>query len=443
MIIKCPECGHQVSDKAPVCPSCGVEIAGHVVKCPHCGEIYLKADEVCPNCHQPQVATAEDQRRQEDRPQEPPTVQADKQDWQADQQDWQHEAQSAVASAEEEEPPVAVATPIVEEVRPSATHRHTQAQTSTQQPQSATHQGAHDQKPKEDKEKKNKHISLLVSLAITVITCFVLLYFYQDVKANTELSDFESAMQSKNADVLQQYITDYEQTAPIAHIQDARKLLNSLQGLQTDDWADVAKQNTREGYAAYLKAHPDTPHKQQIEEKIDSMDWAAACAANTEDAYAKYIDQHPNGRHHVEAGQLAQQLMTVTEKKMEADAAKQAEPVRRLLVAMNSKSTEGISGAVAETLTFNGTSGATAKEVVKYMRDKLYQADVKSITWKMEKPTACDKIEADDPKAVSYKMIIPAKLEIVREGGKATLQYSIRATVNGQGRISDINLARQ
>ena len=117
--------------------------------------------------------------------------------------------------------------------------------------------------------------------------------------------------------------------------------------------------------------------------------------------------------------------------------------MRRLLVAMNSKSTEGISGAVAETLTFNGASNATSKEVVKYMRDKLYQADVKSITWKMEKPTACDKIEAEDPKAVSYKMIIPAKLEIVREGGKATLQYSIRATVNAQGRITDINLARQ
>ena len=41
-IIKCPECGHQTSDKAPVCPSCGVEIAGKITKCPYCGEIYFK-----------------------------------------------------------------------------------------------------------------------------------------------------------------------------------------------------------------------------------------------------------------------------------------------------------------------------------------------------------------------------------------------------------------
>lgn len=408
MIIKCPECGHQVSDKAPVCPSCGVEIAGHVVKCPHCGEIYLKADEICPNCHQPQTASTEDLRQEEEE-----YAQTDHQQEQAPvQQEWQREDQPAeapVVTPVDEEEPIAIATPIVEEVRPTTTHSRHEQQTGNQQQQTDTNHTGEQQKPKEDKEKKNKHISLLVSLAITVITCFVLLYFYQDGKANTERNDFESAMQSKNADVLQQYITDYEQTAPIAHIQEARKLLTSL----------------------------------QIKEKLDSMDWAAACAANNEDAYAKYIAQHPDGRHHVEAGKLAQQLMTVTEKKMEADAAKQAEPVRRLLVAMNSKSTEGISGAVAETLTFNGASGATSKEVVKYMRDKLYQADVKSITWKMEKPTACDKIEAEDPKAVSYKMIIPAKLEIVREGGKATLQYSIRATVNAQGRITDINLARQ
>lgn len=29
-MIKCPECGHDVSDKAPRCPSCGIEIAGKV-----------------------------------------------------------------------------------------------------------------------------------------------------------------------------------------------------------------------------------------------------------------------------------------------------------------------------------------------------------------------------------------------------------------------------
>ena len=50
-IIKCPECGRQISDKAPVCPNCGVEIAGQITQCPYCGEIYLKSETICPHCH--------------------------------------------------------------------------------------------------------------------------------------------------------------------------------------------------------------------------------------------------------------------------------------------------------------------------------------------------------------------------------------------------------
>ena len=50
-IIKCPECGRQISDKAPACPNCGVPIAGKIVRCPQCGEIYFKDQEMCPNCH--------------------------------------------------------------------------------------------------------------------------------------------------------------------------------------------------------------------------------------------------------------------------------------------------------------------------------------------------------------------------------------------------------
>ena len=58
-IIKCPECGHQVSDKAPVCPNCGVEIADKVTKCPDCGEVYFSADAMCPHCYRPTTKKTE------------------------------------------------------------------------------------------------------------------------------------------------------------------------------------------------------------------------------------------------------------------------------------------------------------------------------------------------------------------------------------------------
>lgn len=49
-MIKCPECGHQVSEHAPVCPSCGIEIAGHIVRCPQCGVVCSTDSAVCSEC---------------------------------------------------------------------------------------------------------------------------------------------------------------------------------------------------------------------------------------------------------------------------------------------------------------------------------------------------------------------------------------------------------
>ena len=52
-IIKCPECGHQVSEKAPTCPSCGVRIVGNIIRCQECGQVYFKDEALCPVCHNP------------------------------------------------------------------------------------------------------------------------------------------------------------------------------------------------------------------------------------------------------------------------------------------------------------------------------------------------------------------------------------------------------
>ena len=40
-MIKCPECGHQVSDKAKSCPNCGAPIDTKVY-CPNCGSSNVK-----------------------------------------------------------------------------------------------------------------------------------------------------------------------------------------------------------------------------------------------------------------------------------------------------------------------------------------------------------------------------------------------------------------
>ena len=54
-LITCPECGHEVSTKAPQCPNCGVPIASNLKRCPVCDAIMLQDVERCPHCDTPFV----------------------------------------------------------------------------------------------------------------------------------------------------------------------------------------------------------------------------------------------------------------------------------------------------------------------------------------------------------------------------------------------------
>lgn len=68
-LIKCPECGSDVSDKAPVCPKCGVDIAldnsnESANICPDCGNKIDSASKICTNCgYNPEVAAKEKHRK--------------------------------------------------------------------------------------------------------------------------------------------------------------------------------------------------------------------------------------------------------------------------------------------------------------------------------------------------------------------------------------------
>lgn len=48
-LIKCDECGHEVSDKASVCPNCGCPIERKPT-CEECGNQLSSDDTMCPNC---------------------------------------------------------------------------------------------------------------------------------------------------------------------------------------------------------------------------------------------------------------------------------------------------------------------------------------------------------------------------------------------------------
>ena len=66
-MIDCPECGKQVSDKAPACPACGVPVASpqqEKIFCSKCGKDIDKDAIVCPACGVPTTNFQQQQQQQ-------------------------------------------------------------------------------------------------------------------------------------------------------------------------------------------------------------------------------------------------------------------------------------------------------------------------------------------------------------------------------------------
>ena len=213
---------------------------------------------------------------------------------------------------------------------------------------------------------------------------------------------------------------------------------------QSDNDLSVAlTSNSKEVLQQFIAKYPDSKHRGELEAKIDEIDWAGAVAKNNENAYLGYKAQHPNGIHSKEADEKLKNILTpekaeepAVAKVTDGERAKAVAAVRQLLQGINSKSTDKISGAVAPSLNFLGSGGATVKDIRRYMTDRLYQADVKTINWHLGSPAEVTK-KGDEADA-DIRLKIPATLDIDRKGGKSKRSYVISATIKN-GRITHIN----
>lgn len=236
-IIKCPECGHPVSDKAPTCPTCGVEIVGKTITCANCGTTYFKDQALCPNCHCPN--------------------------------------------------PLNAATSPLPSIQTATLSQESNSTQSTSEHESST------------SEKKNNRFIWIISFVIALIICGTLYYFYHSASQQQEEEAYEYAMKSNDPDVLQSYLETYKD-ADQAHIDSIMSHLNMLKTLDTE-WTNAIVSGSKEAIEAYLQKYPNSPYREEAWNKIDSIDWQIAKKADTAEAYQTYLDEHTDGSHIEEA----------------------------------------------------------------------------------------------------------------------------------------------
>ena len=201
-IIKCPECGHQISDKAPTCPSCGVEIKGKIIKCSQCGEVYLYDQEMCPNCHQINFGPIPTNKVSDpyENQQNPRRLTEDLFENEFNEQE-ENDDDSLEPAVNEEE-----------------------------------NNGNGGNKKKKPSKKKN-YSAFIVAFVLALIILAVCGYFYNKTKTEQEVESFEYAMTSKEPMVLQSYL-DQHPDAPKGHRDSILARIKQLEEIDKD-WTDA------------------------------------------------------------------------------------------------------------------------------------------------------------------------------------------------------------
>lgn len=378
-IIKCPECGHQVSEKAPTCPSCGVRIAGQIVRCTDCGEIYFNDQPMCPSCHRPTSLASQ-----------PATV----------------AAQPGVAPAN---------TAKVQQTAAPST----------------------DEEPKEAPKKKSL-APLIVSFIFALIVCGVCYYFYNKANVEKETEEYESAMKSNDPMVLQSYLDRYKDADP-AHRDSIQAHLMMIQQYD-EDWTNAVVSGTRSALEEYIKKNPDSPHKADALNKIDSLDYIAADKDKSVDALRKYIAEHPDGRFVDVVTEAINKLLATQIQPEEAQMVKGL--FKRFFQSVNSRNEDGLLATVAEPmLSLLGKPNALKSDVVTFL-NKLYKENVANLNWHIIDDYKIDKMPMSND-TFEYNVEFTAELtKDLKDGTQDKKRYRISGSIDTEGKISNFKMTQ-
>lgn len=481
-MIKCPECGHVISDRAPSCPSCGAKIENEVVKCPVCGEAYFKEQAECPHCHH-RTANASTMENEHPNnvvppapqspsagvadtnvPQQPsnnayvqptvtPVTAQQQQNVYGNGQGMQSLANQPVNNAYQGQP----VQPTQQQggyqaqpAQPTQQQSGYQAQPAqpTNGPQSQfgnPQQPQYGQVPPQTpppgtQQPQNKNI-LTIALISVVALLFIGLgaYFFFGSSGNKEQQAYEYALNSNDPAVLESYLNNYRDADPIHRDKISQQLAQLKQSEL--DWTNTMVSGSKTALADFLSKYPNSTHKAEAERKIDSLDWLVAKKANTAEAYNLYVTEHPNGVYIDEANNSLNVAKTknITPKEKEMLAL----VFRSVFRSINDRDDEGLTSNFSDFLSsFLGKSNASKSDVIAFL-NKIYKDDITAMEWRANNDMKITKREIGiDEYEYSVDFSAKQKIEREDEDQETEANYRIKAKVNPDGKITELNMVK-
>lgn len=384
-IIKCPECGHMISDQAPTCPQCGAPIIGHITRCVACGTVYFADKPACPACHHPNV----------------------------------HYTQASNPSSG------SVSTATANGEKAVTTQSGSAGSDGHPQPDS----------PRTEPNKKKKWVPA-VSLLIALVVCGVCFYFYKTAKDKRENEAYSYAMTSNDPLVLQSFLDTYGD-ATAEHRDSIEARLNIIKQMDAD-WTNAVVSDSRMAFETYIEAHPDSPHKGQALHKIDSLDWCLANNVHTADAYQSYMADHPDGTYAYEA---LDSIKSIQGKTLRGDERQMIVRTFQLFFqSLNTKSEDALLNCIETPMaSFLEKPDAESSDVITFMH-KIYKDGVEKISWHVQDDFTITKknIGVDE---YEYAVVVPVSEDVtMTDHTTVTKHFRVKATVNPNGKMTAFNM---
>ena len=467
-MIKCPECGHVISDRAPSCPSCGAKIENEVVKCPVCGEAYFKEQVECPHCHH-RTANASTMENEHPNnvvpsapqspsagvadtnvPQQPsnnayvqptvtPVTAQQQQNVYGNGQGMQSQASQPVNNAYQGQPVQPTQQQGGYQAQPAQPTNGPQSQFGNpQQPQYG--QVPPQTPPPGTQQPQNKNI-LTIALISVVALLFIGLgaYFFFGSSGNKEQQAYEYALNSNDPAVLESYLNNYRDADPMHRDKISQQLAQLKQSEL--DWTNTMVSGSKTALADFLSKYPNSTHKAEAERKIDSLDWLVAKKANTAEAYNLYVTEHPNGVYIDEANNSLNVAKTknITPKEKEMLAL----VFRSVFRSINDRDDEGLTSNFSDFISsFLGKSNASKSDVIAFL-NKIYKDDITAMEWRANNDMKITKREIGiDEYEYSVDFSAKQKIEREDEDKETEANYRIKAKVNPDGKITELNMVK-
>ena len=256
-LIKCPECGHEVSTKAPRCPHCGVPIAGNLKRCPNCDTIMLKDVECCPNCDTPFLVT--------------------------------NEAPEPTPAPAPAEP-----TPTLTPPAPAAPTEEVTAPTTDTTEPASNQPTAPTPSPAAAPAKKKKSLGGWALFALIVVLAALAVLIVWQIRSSREASAeaaFTLLRECNDPRSFEDFINRYPKSRHIGEVQARLKELRE----EETAWKAASITTQVELIRTFIENYPTSAHRATAFHRIDTLDWRTADNAGTSASYTSYINAHEAG----------------------------------------------------------------------------------------------------------------------------------------------------